>query len=86
MIAQVDEQQVAMVALAMHPAGDTDGLPHMVGTQFVVLVGAVLVALALGHGILNRGDLSAFLKPLALGPHPPRELRTLGSRYALASG
>ena len=48
-IAQVDEQQIAVIALAMHPAGDTDVLAHMLGTELVVLVRAVLVAFLSRH-------------------------------------
>ena len=48
-IAQVDEQQIAVVALAMHPAGHTDVLSHVFGTELVVLVRAVLVALLSRH-------------------------------------
>ena len=30
-IAQIDEQQLAVIALAMHPAGQHDVLPHVLG-------------------------------------------------------
>ena len=86
-IAQVDEQQIAVVALAMHPAGDTDVLPDMLGTQLVVLVRAVLVAFC--HVILKaRGASPARLRPLALAlvatsqRSLPDALRF--ARYALA--
>ena len=75
MIAQVDEQQIAVVALAMHPAGNTDVLSHMLGTELVVLVRAVPVAFC--HVIL---------KSLARGPTPALALRPDRSRYALGSG
>ena len=42
-IAQVDEQQLAVIALAVDPAGQPDVLPDMLGPQLVVLVRAVSV-------------------------------------------
>jgi hypothetical protein len=41
MVAQIDEQQAAMVALAMHPAGQPDGLANMRGALRAAGVGAV---------------------------------------------
>ena len=43
MIAQVDEQQVAMVPLAVHPAGDAHDLPDIPGAQGTTGVGAIFV-------------------------------------------
>ena len=71
-IAQVDEQQMAVVALAVHPAGDADVLPHVLGPQLVVRVRAVLVAFC--HVILKARGAPP---PLAEDPR---------SRYALGSG
>ena len=75
MIAQVDEQQIAMVALTMHPAGDTGVPAHMLWTELVVSVRAVLIAFC--HVILRS---------LARGPTPALALRPDRSRYALGSG
>ena len=89
-IAQVDEQQIAVVALAMHPAGDADVLPHMLGAELVVLVRAVLVAFC--HVILKLAghSRSLRLRSLALGAPPPQSLASRDAcarrRYALASG
>ena len=41
MIAQIDEQQPAMVALAVHPAGKPDGLARIGGTKGAAGMGAV---------------------------------------------
>ena len=41
MIAQVDEQQVAVVALAMHPARQPGRLADMCGAQLAAGMGAV---------------------------------------------
>ena len=59
-IAQIDEQQIAVVALAMHPAGNPDLLSDVLGAELVVLVRAVLVACR-----------SRILKRLTSGAHPP---------------
>ena len=41
MVAQVDENQPAMVAAAIHPAGQPDGLADMRLAQFAAGVGAI---------------------------------------------
>jgi hypothetical protein len=43
MVAQVDEQQIAVVALAMHPAGQLHDLSDMVLAQLAACVGPVRV-------------------------------------------
>jgi hypothetical protein len=39
MIAQIDEQHAAMIALAMHPAGQLDVLADMFGAKLGASVG-----------------------------------------------
>jgi hypothetical protein len=41
MIAQIDEEQIAMVAAAVNPAGDSDGLPTCSGAQLAAGMGTV---------------------------------------------
>ena len=41
MVAKVDEQQMAVVALAMHPARQADGLTDVAGAQFGAVVGTI---------------------------------------------
>ena len=36
MVAQIDEDEIAMVALLVDPAGQTDFLPDMIGAQFTL--------------------------------------------------
>ncbi|CAK0753185.1 hypothetical protein WCLP8_2410010 [uncultured Gammaproteobacteria bacterium] len=50
MVAQIDEQQAAVVAFTVHPAGQADGLASMVGAQRAAGMGAVGV-----HGLGNPG-------------------------------
>ena len=40
-VAQVDEQQLAVVALAVHPARQAHGLPDVQGAQLAAVVGAI---------------------------------------------
>ena len=77
-IAQVDEQQIAVVALAMDPAGDTDVLADVLGTQLVVCVRAIPVC-RLRSRVFSR----VFASALALSPILTLA-RTRRSRYALA--
>ena len=49
MVAKVDEEQAAMVADAMHPAGQADGLADVVGAERAAGMGSVTVHLV--HGI-----------------------------------
>jgi hypothetical protein len=41
MIAQIDEQHPTVIALAVDPARQADGLPDIIGTQRAAGVGAV---------------------------------------------
>jgi hypothetical protein len=41
MIAQVDEDEIAMIALAMDPSGDADGLAGMGGAKFAASMSAI---------------------------------------------
>jgi hypothetical protein len=41
MIAQIDEQQLPVIALPMHPAGEFDGLANMEGAKRIAMMGAV---------------------------------------------
>ena len=41
MIAQIDEQQPAMIALAMHPARDADRLADLFGAKLAAIMGAI---------------------------------------------
>jgi hypothetical protein len=41
MVAQVDEEQAAMVALAVHPAGEARGLAGIIGAQGATVMGPV---------------------------------------------
>jgi hypothetical protein len=43
MIAQIDEQHTAMIALAVNPARQADGLSNMAGAQGAAGVGTVKV-------------------------------------------
>jgi hypothetical protein len=52
MVAKVDEQQIAVIALAVDPAGDADVLTNVLRAKRIVLVRAVLVAVNC-HVILN---------------------------------
>jgi len=41
MIAQIDEQQIAVIALAVNPAGQANLAADMFGAQFGTIVGTV---------------------------------------------
>jgi hypothetical protein len=41
MVAQIDEQEIAVVALAVDPAGKADGLADMVAAQLAARVGTI---------------------------------------------
>ena len=57
MVAQVDEQQIAMVALAMDPARQADGLAGLFGAELAAGVGAVGVhGIALGPWRQTRAE------------------------------
>ena len=43
MVAQVDKQQIAVIALAMDPAGQADGLADAGGAERGTIVGAICV-------------------------------------------
>ena len=43
MVAQIDEQQAAVVTHAVHPAGQPDGPAGIIGAQFATGVRAVAV-------------------------------------------
>ena len=47
MIAQIDEQHAAMIALAVHPARKTDGLADIGGAELGAVMGAIGV-----HGVI----------------------------------
>ncbi len=51
MVAQIDEQQIAMVALAMHPARQANLGPDVLGPELAAIVGAIGV---------HHGDGSTF--------------------------
>ena len=41
MVAQIDEQQPAMVALAVHPARQAHSLADMLGAKLAAMMGAI---------------------------------------------
>src|ERR1044072_2309885 len=49
MVAQVDEQQAPMIADAMHPAGETNGLADVAFTQFAAGMRAIAM-----HGVVSK--------------------------------
>jgi len=54
MIAQIDEQQPSMIALAMHPAGDADRLTDLFGAKLAAIMGAIGVHLIVFQGLGAR--------------------------------
>ena len=48
---QIDEQQLAVVALPVHPAGQTNSLADMRGSEHVIRMCSISVAETVCHGI-----------------------------------
>src|SRR5690349_12364600 len=56
MVAKVDEQKAAMVANAMYPAGQADGLADVLFAKFSASVGAILVhGVGIASGLARQG-------------------------------
>src|SRR5690349_19102220 len=56
MVAKVDEQKAAMVANAMYPAGQADGLADVLFAKFSAGVGAILVhGVGIASGLARQG-------------------------------
>ena len=68
MVAQVDEQQTAMVALAMHPAGQASRRPGVGGTQRAAGMGAVGVH---GAGPVCKGLTGRLVGATGIEPVTP---------------
>ena len=73
MVAQVDEQQAAVVALAVDPAGEAGFMAGIGGAQGATVVGAVLVHLAgpvwgAARGRADKAPGSLDVKRVGFGP------------------
>jgi hypothetical protein len=59
MITQVDEEQVAVIALAMHPSREPDGLADVAGAQGCAGMGTIGVHDQVGSLAKNCGEKRA---------------------------
>ena len=66
MVSQVDEDEVAVVALAVHPSGDAGGLPHVTRSQ-----------LPAGMGPIRMHDAQVYLGSVRA---PPSRKSSVGER------
>ena len=76
MVAQIDEQQPAMVALAMHPSRDADRLADLFGAKLAAIMGAIGV-----HGIVFQCS-GARVENAPIWPR----LRQRGERFVKGCG
>ncbi len=70
MVAQIDEQEVAMVALAVNPAREPDSLADMRGAQLAAIVGAIgmHVRTTFERNICGKSEAERFAPARALCP------------------
>jgi hypothetical protein len=48
-VSQIDEQQLAVIPLAMNPSGESNGLANLVGTQNAARVSAQRLFRSIAH-------------------------------------